>query len=56
MELKDVESLLGIEDISISRVKCATVGLDAVKKVYITSNTGTTALTKAYNLTKTAKR
>jgi NifU-like protein involved in Fe-S cluster formation len=34
MELKDVENLLGIEDISISRVKCATVGLDAVKKVY----------------------
>jgi NifU homolog involved in Fe-S cluster formation len=34
MELKDIKNLLGIEDISISRVKCATVGLDAVKKIY----------------------
>ena len=34
MELKDIKNLLGIEDISISRVKCATVGLDTVKKIY----------------------
>ena len=35
MELKDIKNLLGIEDLSISRVKCATVGLDAVKKIYL---------------------
>jgi NifU-like protein involved in Fe-S cluster formation len=34
MGLKDIEKMVGIGDISISRVKCATVGLDAVKKVY----------------------
>ena len=34
MELKDIENLLGIKDISISRVKCATVGLDTIKKLY----------------------
>ena len=34
MELKDIENLLGIKDISISRVKCATVGLDAIKKIH----------------------
>jgi NifU-like protein involved in Fe-S cluster formation len=34
MELKDMEKLLGINGISISRVKCATVGLDAVKRIY----------------------
>ncbi|MGC8533891.1 MAG: hypothetical protein ACP5MV_04690, partial [Candidatus Parvarchaeum sp.] len=32
--LKDIEEMLGIGDISISRVKCATVGLDAIKKTY----------------------
>ena len=34
MELKDIENLLGIKDISISRVKCATVGLEAIKKIH----------------------
>ena len=34
MELKDIKNLLGIDEISISRVKCATVGLDTVKKIY----------------------
>lgn len=34
MELKDIKNLLGMEEISISRVKCATVGLDTIKKIY----------------------
>jgi len=34
MELKDIKNLLGIDEISISRVKCATVGLDTIKKIY----------------------
>ena len=34
MELKDIKNLLGMEELSISRVKCATVGLDTIKKIY----------------------
>ena len=34
MELKDIKNLLGMDEISISRVKCATVGLDTIKKIY----------------------
>lgn len=34
MGLESVKELIGVKEISISRVKCATVGLDAVKNIY----------------------
>ncbi len=38
MNLESIKKLIGIDELSISRIKCATVGLDAVKKIYLESN------------------
>ncbi|MEM0142805.1 MAG: iron-sulfur cluster assembly scaffold protein [Candidatus Parvarchaeum sp.] len=33
LNLENIKKLIGVEEISISRVKCATIGLDALKKI-----------------------
>ena len=38
LTLEDIKNLIGIDEISISRIKCATIGLDAVKKLYSQAN------------------
>jgi NifU-like protein involved in Fe-S cluster formation len=38
LNLESIKQLVGIDELSISRVKCATVGLDAIKKISAESN------------------